>query len=685
MRLLVSCREVAYDLELLATVEREKASAWGPIRFGKYLLLERLSVGGMAEVWRAIELGGARRPVAIKRLLPTVAEHPELVSMFIAEATLLLQLDHPHIVRVYELGQQGNEPFISMEFIRGKDLRQVLNRCRELDQRLPLALACQLICKLCEGLDFAHRWREPSGRVAHLVHRDVSPSNLLLGFQGELKLIDFGIAHTGERHWPGEWANGKRAYMSPEHAQGLPIDRRSDIFSVGACFLEMLTGQTTGDRRAISIVPPPVEQMVLKALAPDPENRYQHASELVADLQRFLRQSQFEEKDLPTYMQSSFGEEIEAETQPLGTLEIPAAGSLPRAVALGPLLSNALAPPRPTAPSPAETDAAGQQAPPPDPSAPQRTWSAPFRVSEPVRASVRAFAEPLSRPEGADPSPAATSAPSPDTAPPPTPTSAVPTRRAVAFGLAASAGVLAIAAVGFWAAQEANSGFLSLTIPAELVEKHPAVAFRGEPLPIPENGRLLHKAKAGGGLLTILADGYQPFSQSLRIDGMHKTTEVSASLAPVVKTGLLAVVAEPEDAEVRVDGNLVAPSGAGAFYLIEIPVGAERSVQVKRAGYHSFESRVRADTPGAQAKIRAKLQPLDYSLTVSSSPAGALIWANGARLGHTPMEVRLPSTTPELMVGKRCYEPAHVPLSNPTEASEPLPINVTLTRLPSCR
>ena len=667
---------MAYDLELLATVERAKASAWGPIRFGKYLLLERLSVGGMAEVWRAIELGGALRPVAIKRLLPTVAEHPELVSMFVAEATLLLQLDHPHIVRVYELGQQGNEPFISMEFIRGKDLRQVLNRCRQLDQLLPLALACELICKLCEGLDFAHRWREPSGRDGQVVHRDVSPSNLLLGFQGELKLIDFGIANTG--------LHGKRAYMSPEHAQGLPIDRRSDLFSVGACFLEMLTGRTPGDRRAIPIVPPPVEQMVLKALAPDPENRYQYASELVADLQRFLRHSQFEEKDLLTYMQSSFGEEIEAETQTLETVEIPAA-SLPRAVALGPLLSNALAPPRPPAPSPAETDATGQQAPPLDSSAPQRTWSAPVRVSEPVRASVRAFAEPVSRLEAADSSPATTSAPSPDTAPPPTPSSVLPKGRAVAFGLAASAGLLAIAAVGFWAAQEASSGFLSLTIPAGLGEKHPAVAFRGEPLSIPENGRLLHKAKAGGGLLTIEADGYQPFSQAIRIDGMHKTTEISASLVPVVKTGLLAVVAEPEDAEVRVDGNLVAPSGAGAFYLIEIPVGAERLVQVKRAGYHSFESRVKADTPGAQAKIRAKLQPLDYSLSVSSSPEGALVWANGARLGRTPMEVRLPSTTPELTVGKRCYEPAHVPLSNPTETSEPLPIRVTLTRLPSCR
>ncbi len=670
----------------MATVERARASAWGPIRFGNYLLLERLSVGGMAEVWRAIELEGAQRPVAIKRLLPTVAEHPELVSMFVAEATLLLQLDHPHIVGVYELGQRGKEPFIAMELIRGKDLRQVLNRCRELDQRLPLVLTCELIRKLCQALDFAHRWREPSGREANVVHRDVSPSNLLLGFQGEVKLIDFGIAHTGPRHWPGEWANGKRAYMSPEQAQGLPIDRRSDIFSVGVCFLEMLSGETPGHRQALSIVPPPVEQMVFKALAPDPETRYQYASELVADLQRFLRQSQFEEKDLVTYMQSSFGEEIEAETQPPETVEIPTAAPLPKAVALGPLLSNALAPPRETATSHAPTDGTAQAASPADAAAPQRTWSAPLRVSEPVRASVRAFAEPLSRPEAVAASEAAASASSgPDAAAPSTPTSAVRKGRAVAYGLAASAGVLAIAAVGLWAAQEANSGFLSLAVPAELREKHLVVAFGGEPLSIPENGKVLHKAKAGGGLLTIEADGYQPFSQALRIDGMHKTTEIKASLVPVVKTGLLAVVAEPEDAEVRVDGNLVVPSGAAAFYLIEIPVGAERLVQVQRAGYHRFESRVKAASPGEQVKIRAKLQPLDYSLLLSSSPAGALIWANGARLGRTPMEVRLPPTTTELMVSKRCYQPAQVPLSSPSEASEPLPVHVSLTRLPSCR
>src|SRR5262249_44851213 len=153
-------------------------------------------------------------------------------------------------------------------------------------------------CKLCEALEFAHRWRDPSGRNAQVVHRDVSPSNLLLGFQGEVKLLDFGIAHTGQRPWPGERTNGKRAYMSPEHAQGLPIDRRSDIFSVGACLLEMLTGQAPGNGRTLSFVPPPVEQMVLKALALDPENRYQNASELAEDLQRFLRQSQFEAKDL---------------------------------------------------------------------------------------------------------------------------------------------------------------------------------------------------------------------------------------------------------------------------------------------------------------------------------------------------------------------------------------------------
>src|SRR5262249_3392086 len=348
--------------------------------------------------------------------------------------------------------------------------------------------------------------------------RDVSPSNLLLGFQGEVKLLDFGIAHTGQRPWPGERTNGKRAFMSAEHAQGLPIDRRSDIFSAGACLLEMLTGQAPGNGRTLSFVPPLVEQMVLKALAPDPENRYQNASELAEDLQRFLRQSQFEAKDLVTYMQSSFGEEIEAETQPPGTVEIPIAAPLPRAVALGPLLSNALAQPPATVASQEATDGEGQETAPPDTSVPQRTWPAPVRVSEPVRASVRAFAEPPSRPEAADASPAASSA-SPETLPPPA--AAAPKGGAVGLSLAASAGVLEIAAVGFWAAQEANSGFLSLTLPAELREKHPTVAFRGEPLTIAESGSLLHKAKAGDGLLTIEADGYQPFSQAVRIEGIH--------------------------------------------------------------------------------------------------------------------------------------------------------------------
>jgi serine/threonine protein kinase len=296
-----------------------------PIRFGKHLLLDRISIGGMAEVWRAVETDAARRVVAIKRLLPTVAEHPELVSMFIAEARVMLALDHPNIVRVYELGEVARTHFMSMEYVHGRDLRRILELCRESRLPAPIPIACYVISQVCQALDHVHRLLDESGRQINLVHRDVSPSNVLVSYRGDVKLIDFGIAQAGARgaQESGE-VDGKAAYMSPEQVLGRSIDRRSDIFSVGVCLHELLTGKrlfagtrnhalAAGVRFQIPLpsrrnpsIQPALDSIVLKALASDPENRYQCASELAEDLRRFLAQScHFEAKDLVKYMEST--------------------------------------------------------------------------------------------------------------------------------------------------------------------------------------------------------------------------------------------------------------------------------------------------------------------------------------------------------------------------------------------
>jgi len=313
-----------------------------PIPFGKYLLLDRINIGGMAEVWRgkAFGAGGFERLVAIKRILPNIAEDDEFISMFIDEAKISVQLTHANIAQIYELGQIANSYFIAMEYIPGKDMRAIFDRCRKKAEPAPIPLVAYCVSKMCEGLDYAHRKKDGMGRDLNIVHRDISPQNILISYEGEVKVIDFGIAKAAGKATKTQAGilKGKFGYMSPEQIRGLNLDRRSDVFAIGVCLYEMLTGERlfVGDsdfsvlekvRKAE--VPPPstynrripenLEKIVMKALARDVDERYQYASELGDDLQRFLITSEtiFGRKDLMQYMKSTFAEDVEREKQRL--------------------------------------------------------------------------------------------------------------------------------------------------------------------------------------------------------------------------------------------------------------------------------------------------------------------------------------------------------------------------------
>jgi len=313
-----------------------------PIPFGKYLLLDRINIGGMAEVWRGKQFGasGFERLVAIKRILPNIAEDEEFISMFIDEAKISVQLTHANIAQIYELGNIAGSYFISMEYIPGKDMRAIFDRCRKKGEPAPVPLVAFCVSKMCEGLDYAHRKKDGMGRDMGIVHRDISPQNILISYEGEVKVIDFGIAKAAGKATKTQAGilKGKFGYMSPEQIRGLPLDRRSDVFAIGVCLYEMLTGERlfVGDsdfsvlekvRKAE--VPPPstynrripeaLEKIVLKSLAKDVDERYQYASELGDDLQRFLITSEtiFNRKDLMQYMKSTFAEEVEREKQRL--------------------------------------------------------------------------------------------------------------------------------------------------------------------------------------------------------------------------------------------------------------------------------------------------------------------------------------------------------------------------------
>jgi len=218
-----------------------------PVPFGKYYLLERINVGGMAEVFKAKTFGveGFERLLAVKRILPNIAEDEEFITMFIDEAKIAVQLQHANIAQIFDLGKVDDSYFIALEYVNGRDLRSIFDRMRSRGEALPIALACHVMMQVCEGLDYAHNKRDGQGRELHLIHRDISPQNVLIGYDGEVKLIDFGIAKAAGKASTTQAGilKGKFGYMSPEQVRGLPIDKRSDIFAVGIVLYELLTGE----------------------------------------------------------------------------------------------------------------------------------------------------------------------------------------------------------------------------------------------------------------------------------------------------------------------------------------------------------------------------------------------------------------------------------------------------------
>ncbi|MBN2361278.1 MAG: protein kinase [Deltaproteobacteria bacterium] len=339
------------------------------MKFGKYLLLERINVGGMAEVFKAKTFGvaGFERIVAIKRILPNMVEDDEFIKMFIDEARIAVQLAHANVAQIYELGQYGNNYYIAMEYISSRDLRTILDRLRQSGTLMPIPQAAYIASRICEGLDYAHRKKDAAGRPLNIIHRDVSPQNVLLSYDGEIKLIDFGIAKAANRASKTQAGvlKGKFGYMSPEQVRGLVIDRRSDIFAVGVLLYEMLTGErlfigesdfSTLERvRNAEVLPPTtynkkispeLETIVLKSLAREAEDRYQWASDLAEDLQRFMIEDRsiFSAKKLSEFMHETYAPELaleQAKMEEYLKVEGPAEEDLPLAPgAAGGLIKN---------------------------------------------------------------------------------------------------------------------------------------------------------------------------------------------------------------------------------------------------------------------------------------------------------------------------------------------------------
>jgi serine/threonine-protein kinase len=355
-----------------------------PAAFGKYTLLRRIAKGGMAELYLAVHrsMAGFEKLVVIKRILPLLNAESEFIGMLIHEARIAATLSHPNIVQIYDVGEIDGTFYIAMEHVPGEDLRAIQRQLAATRSRLPLEHAISIAVGLCSGLAYAHDKRDLAGQPLHIVHRDISPHNVIVTFSGDVKLIDFGVAKSRLRlgdHTRSGNLKGKISYMSPEQAVGQPIDHRSDVFAVGTTLYELTTGRrpfvgktdfdtlrlvgaATFERpsRITPGYPPELEAIVLRAMAHDPRNRYQNARQLERDLAAFAHGARLPTSQvaLADFMHDLFGdrlreqEELLAKAKALAdsTLgERPPLASLPhsRSVPPGAMMFTPMARPRP--------------------------------------------------------------------------------------------------------------------------------------------------------------------------------------------------------------------------------------------------------------------------------------------------------------------------------------------------
>ncbi|HXI58229.1 MAG TPA: serine/threonine-protein kinase [Polyangia bacterium] len=308
--------------EALATDDRGDIFASGRIPYSRYQLTARIGKGGMAEVFRAVVKGpeGFERELVVKRILPKFSSNPQFVSMFVNEAKICALLSHPNIVQIYEFGEAEGTYFIAMESVHGVSLRDAMAKLRHEQRAMPFLVAADITRQICLGLDYAHTLAGADGAPLEIIHRDISPPNIMLAFNGTAKVVDFGIARAAsfaEAETRDGIIKGKVSYLAPEQINRQPIDARVDVFATGVLMHEMLTGRrlfTTNNELAKmrqllmqpsappsavnASIPRELDRIALRALERDPARRYPSAAAMAADLERTLIAARHSSRDL---------------------------------------------------------------------------------------------------------------------------------------------------------------------------------------------------------------------------------------------------------------------------------------------------------------------------------------------------------------------------------------------------
>jgi serine/threonine-protein kinase len=307
-----------------------------PARFGRYVLLSHLGRGGMADIYRALALGagGFAKQVVVKRVLPEATRQEATVKMFIEEARLSGHLQHMNIAQIFDCGEHQGEFFMAMEFIHGRDLHDLMRRMAARGQGIPVHIACYIALEVLKGLDYAHRARSAAGEPLHLVHRDVNPTNIIVSFEGEVKLLDFGVALTGEGNSDvAVNVRGKPGYIPPEQLNRKKPDARGDIFALGITLYELLARRPAFKPGPVMDVlkqtltlkvrplrlqdsspflPEPLCTIVNRCILANPDERYQTAADVLDALDEFLLAAglRVSQRDLAALMASCYEPEV---------------------------------------------------------------------------------------------------------------------------------------------------------------------------------------------------------------------------------------------------------------------------------------------------------------------------------------------------------------------------------------
>ena len=614
-----------------------------PQGFGRYVLVDKIAVGGMAEVFKAKSFaeGGFEKLLVIKRILNHLSENDEFVEMFIDEAKISVELQHPNIVQIFDFGKTGDNWYIAMELVEGKDTKGILRRLARRRKLMPLEFAVLIAHEMCKGLDYAHKKCDLRGQPLDIIHRDISPSNIIVGYSGQVKVADFGIAKAQKSTYTTKDGvlKGKFEYMSPEQARGEAVTPQSDVFACGIILHEMLTGRrlfkTDSDVQTLEKikaggypkpseinpqVPSSMDAIVMKALSVDAATRFADARQMQAALleELYPQTPDVVQERLRRFMEELFAEDIAAERDRLE------AGSAKAEVLRQEVL---------------ETDSA---------------WVAP-----------------------------ATSATAVQPAPPP---SRMP------LILAGAAVVLLGAVVLFLAMREpetrvvdrivevqATSGAVQLVIGPEAAS--PVVYL--DDVVISRDSLRVSTNEVGPDLehtLRVEAEGYEPHTDTVQVAAGEKlrlkVTLTPIPQAPEVETAALQVVerppvpdpppdspeppavadasvaftSSPAGAEVVVDGRSV---GRTPTTWSGAKGSASYRVEFRMAGYATARTKVKIPTAGGLVPASATLEAEKVDpgeLFVNVKGGWGEVWIDGTRVDTTPLKHQLPAGTYKVRV-----------------------------------